>query len=86
MLSHSICWSRIFLNGDDEIPNEKGLEFYDHIFDELVKYHIIPLLHYIQCLPPELQEQKMKERVKRYTSDVLVNCYVCERRFEIGEI
>ena len=40
----SICWSRIFLNGDDEIPNEKGLEFYDHIFDELVKYHIIPIV------------------------------------------
>ena len=40
----SICWSRIFLNGDDEIPNEKGLEFYDRIFDELVKYHIIPIV------------------------------------------
>lgn len=42
----SICWSRIFTNGDDEIPNEKGLEFYDHIFDELAKHHIIPIVTY----------------------------------------
>ena len=46
----SICWSRIFTNGDDEIPNEKGLEFYDHIFDELAKHHIIPIvtLHHFE--------------------------------------
>ena len=46
----SICWSRIFTNGDDEIPNEKGSEFYDHIFDELAKHHIIPIvtLHHFE--------------------------------------
>jgi len=40
----SINWSRIFPNGDDEEPNEKGLEFYDHVFDELNKYNIEPLV------------------------------------------
>jgi len=40
----SINWSRIFPNGDDEEPNEKGLEFYDQVFDELNKYHIEPLV------------------------------------------
>ncbi|WP_350345953.1 family 1 glycosylhydrolase [Lacticaseibacillus paracasei] len=40
----SINWSRIFPNGDDEKPNEAGLEFYDHVFDELKKYHIEPLV------------------------------------------
>lgn len=30
----SINWARIFPNGDDEKPNEKGLEFYDKLFDE----------------------------------------------------
>ena len=40
----SISWSRIFPNGDDEKPNEKGLEFYDHVFDELLKYGIEPVV------------------------------------------
>lgn len=40
----SIAWSRIFPNGDDEKPNEKGLEFYDNLFDECLKYGIQPLV------------------------------------------
>lgn len=40
----SIAWSRIFPNGDDEKPNEKGLEFYDNVFDECKKYGIEPLV------------------------------------------
>ena len=40
----SIAWSRIFPNGDDETPNEKGLEFYDKVFDECLKYGIEPLV------------------------------------------
>ena len=33
----SIAWSRIFPNGDELEPNEKGLEFYDKVFDEFDK-------------------------------------------------
>ncbi|MBZ9608848.1 glycoside hydrolase family 1 protein [Clostridium estertheticum] len=40
----SIAWSRIFPNGDDEMPNEKGLQFYDNLFDECLKYGIEPLV------------------------------------------
>ena len=40
----SIAWSRIFPNGDELEPNEKGLEFYDKVFDELAKYGIEPLV------------------------------------------
>ena len=40
----SIAWSRIFPNGDDEIPNEAGLKYYDDLFDELHKYGIEPLI------------------------------------------
>jgi 6-phospho-beta-glucosidase len=40
----SIAWSRIFPNGDDATPNEKGLEFYDSLFDECLKYGIEPLV------------------------------------------
>ncbi|MCF0259972.1 MAG: family 1 glycosylhydrolase [Erysipelotrichaceae bacterium] len=40
----SINWARIFPNGDDEEPNEKGLQFYDDVFDECAKYGIEPLV------------------------------------------
>lgn len=40
----SINWSRIFPAGDEEEPNEEGLEFYDKVFDECAKYGIEPLV------------------------------------------
>lgn len=40
----SINWARIYPNGYDEMPNEKGLEFYDRVFDECAKYGIKPLV------------------------------------------
>ncbi|MDO4668075.1 MAG: 6-phospho-beta-glucosidase [Streptococcus sp.] len=40
----SIAWSRIFPNGDDLEPNEEGLQFYDDLFDELLKYNIEPVI------------------------------------------
>lgn len=40
----SISWARIFPNGDDAEPNEKGLAFYDAVFDECIKYGIEPLV------------------------------------------
>lgn len=48
----SIAWSRIFPNGDDERPNEKGLEFYDKVFDECLKYGIEPLVTLSHYEPP----------------------------------
>ena len=40
----SIAWSRIFPKGIEENPNEKGLEFYDKLFDELIKNGIEPVI------------------------------------------
>ncbi|WP_312426681.1 6-phospho-beta-glucosidase [Lacrimispora sp.] len=40
----SISWTRILPNGDDDIPNQKGIEFYHNIFDECIKYGIEPLV------------------------------------------
>ena len=40
----SIAWSRIFPNGDEQEPNEKGLVFYDSLFDELLKHGIEPVI------------------------------------------
>lgn len=40
----SIAWSRIFPKGNEKIPNEAGLRFYDDLFDECRKYGIEPLV------------------------------------------
>ena len=40
----SIAWSRIFPNGDETEPNEAGLQFYDKLFDECLKYGIQPVI------------------------------------------
>lgn len=40
----SISWSRIFPNGDDPIPNEAGLAFYDQVIDTCLSYGIAPLI------------------------------------------
>jgi len=40
----SIAWTRIFPNGDEEVPNEDGLKFYENVFKELKKYNIEPLV------------------------------------------
>ena len=43
-LRTSIAWSRIFPNGDEETPNEEGLQFYDELFDELLAHGIEPVV------------------------------------------
>ena len=53
----SIAWARIYPNGDDEQPNEEGLQFYEDVFRELKKHDIEPLVtlsHY--DLPMKLAE------------------------------
>ena len=40
----SISWSRIFPNGDETIPNEEGLRFYDNLIDEIIKNGMEPLI------------------------------------------
>ncbi len=40
----SIAWTRIFPNGDEETPNEAGLQFYDAVFDALLEKGITPIV------------------------------------------
>ncbi len=40
----SINWARIYPNGDDDSPNEEGLQFYENVFRECKKYGIEPLV------------------------------------------
>lgn len=40
----SIAWSRIFPDGDEEEPNERGLTFYDRLFDAMRARGIRPIV------------------------------------------
>lgn len=44
VLRLSIAWSRIYPKGDDEMPNEEGLKFYESVFQECHRYGIEPLV------------------------------------------
>lgn len=40
----SINWARIFPNGDEKVPNESGLRFYENVIDECLSYGIEPMV------------------------------------------
>ena len=40
----SFNWARIFPNGDDKVPNEAGLKFYDDLINEMLKDGIQPVM------------------------------------------
>lgn len=76
----SINWTRIFPTGDEEFPNEKGLEFYDKVFACCKKYGIKPLVtlsHYE--LPYALAE-----KYNGWTDRHVIDCFMkyCKVVFE----
>lgn len=44
VLRLSIAWTRIFPKGDEDTPNEAGLQFYENVFRECRRYGIEPLV------------------------------------------
>lgn len=48
----SIAWSRIFPNGDETTPNEKGLQFYENVINECLSYGIEPIITLSHYEPP----------------------------------
>lgn len=78
----SIAWSRIFPNGDDETPNEKGLQFYDNVFDELLKYGIEPVVTLSHYETPYALVKKYDSWSNRKTIDFFVKfATVCLERY-----
>lgn len=68
----SIAWSRIYPNGDDPAPNEKGLEFYDKVIDELLKYNIEPVITLSHYEVPLALTKKWNSWADRRTIDCFV--------------
>ena len=54
----SIIWSRIHPHGDDAVPNEKGLAFYEDMIDYLLSKHIEPVVSLVHFDMPDALLQK----------------------------
>ncbi len=68
----SINWTRIYPTGLEEEPNQKGLEFYDHVIDELHKYGIEPLVTISHYEPPFA----LTEKFNTWESREMIDCYL----------
>ena len=78
----SIAWSRIFPD-DSGVPNEKGLEFYDSVFDELLKYNIQPVVTITHYEMPYWMVQKYNSFYSRQAIDDFVKyCSVIFNRYK----
>lgn len=68
----SIAWTRIFPNGDEEMPNEEGLKFYEDVFKELKKYNIEPLVTISHYETP----YGLTKKFNAWASREMIDCYL----------
>ncbi len=79
----SIAWTRIFPLGDEDEPNEEGLQFYDDIFDELLKYGIEPVITLSHFEMPYHLAKEYGGFMNRKTIDFFVKfAEVCFKRYK----
>lgn len=76
----SIAWTRIFPTGMEDEPNQKGLEFYDKVFDECKKHNIEPLVTISHYEMPFALTQKYNGWLGRECIDLYVK--YCKVLFE----
>lgn len=76
----SITWSRIFPLGDEETPNEAGIQYYVNLVDELLAHGIQPL---ITICHDELPAH-LAEKFNGWESREMIDCYLklCRVLFE----
>ncbi len=79
----SIAWARIFPNGDEAEPNEKGLQFYEDLFSELKESGIEPLVTLSHYEMPLYLVNKYDGWVSRELVDMFVKyAKVCFARYK----
>ena len=79
----SISWARIFPNGDDETPNEKGLEYYEKLVDAMIARGMEPLMTLTHFELPLALAQKYGGWSNRKLIDLYVRyCEVLFRRLK----
>lgn len=69
----SINWTRIFPNGDETEPNEAGLQHYEDVIDECLKYGIEPLITISHYEVPFGLTKKCNAWVSRDMIDYFLN-------------
>lgn len=82
VLRISIAWTRIFPSGEESLPNEEGIQFYEKIFQEMEKYNIVPLVtlsHYEMPLNLSVKYNGWTDR--RVIDCFILFCRVCFERF-----
>lgn len=83
VLRLSINWTRIFPKGDELVPNEKGLLFYDDLFDECKKYGMEPLVTLCHYEIPWHLALKYKGFYSRQTIDFFLKyALTCLERYK----
>ena len=76
----SICWSRIYPTGDEALPNEEGLKFYDDVIDELLAHGMQPLI----TIQHDELPLHLAEKYDGWSSRHTIECYVkyCRTLFD----
>ena len=79
----SIAWTRIFPTGEESEPNEVGLQFYDDMFDECLKYGIQPVITLSHFEMPYALVEKYGGWRDRKLIDLFVKfATVCFQRYQ----
>ncbi|MGX4686824.1 glycoside hydrolase family 1 protein [Vagococcus sp. JNUCC 83] len=75
----SVDWSRIYPNGDDMEPNQKGLDFYESVIDELINNNIEPIVTLYHFEMPI----NLVKKYSSWTNRKVVDFYIrfCETMF-----
>ncbi|MBQ0064876.1 MAG: family 1 glycosylhydrolase [Firmicutes bacterium] len=73
----SIAWTRIFPTGEEEQPNEAGLQFYDNLFDCLLEHGMEPVVTLCHYDIPYAMYEKHQGFLDRRAIDLYVKYCKC---------